>query len=84
MAQRILNDDWENYDNRKIRDNRDRSKFSCDEAWEVNYLIEKIKKYFPYKTENAIREAISSCCASVSAPRPREEFVACVVRKLQD
>ncbi len=83
MPSRILNEDWEDYDNRKIRDGRDRSKFSCDEPWEVDYLAEKTKKHFPFKTESAIREAIASCCASVRAPRPREEFVTCVVRRLQ-
>ena len=31
MPQRILNEDWKDYDNRKIRDIRDRSKFSCEE-----------------------------------------------------
>jgi len=83
MPNRILNEDWENYDNRKIRDNRDRSKFSCDEPWEVEYLLSKLRKHFPFKTDAALREAISACCRQVPGPRPREEFVGCVVRRLQ-
>lgn len=81
MPQRILREDWEDYDNRKIRDGRDRSKFSCDEPWEVDYLIKKIRKHFPYKTDDAIRAAITACCQAGTS-RIREDFVACVVRRL--
>ncbi len=33
MPQRILSEDWEDYDNRKIRDSRDSRYFSCEEPW---------------------------------------------------
>jgi hypothetical protein len=82
MPHRILNEDWSDYDNRKIRDNRDKSKFSCEESWEVDYLVRKTQKHFPLKTEAQIRTAITSCCLTVKAPRPREEFVKCVAGKL--
>ena len=55
MAHPLLTEDWSVYDNRKIRDNRDRSKFSCDEQWEVDYLINKLRKHFPFKTDSALR-----------------------------
>ena len=74
MPQRVLNEDWEDYDNRKIRDKRDSAFFSCDEPWEVNYLIEKLRKRFPFKTDSAIREAIASCCKSVTGIKPRGKF----------
>ncbi len=82
MIHGILNEDWSEYDNKKVRDGRDKSKFSCDEPWEVDYLVKKIKKNYPGKTEDQIQAAIKSCCAVVRAPRPREEFVKCVVGKL--
>ncbi len=82
MPQRILGDDWEDYDNRKIRDRRDGSKFSCEEPWEVDYLVRKIRKYLPAKSEAEIRRAIEACCREVRAPRPRPEFVRCVMGKL--
>ena len=82
MAHPLLTEDWSVYDNRKIRDNRDRSKFSCDEQWEVDYLINKLRKHFPFKTDSALRSAISACCSEVKAPRPRETFVACVLKRL--
>lgn len=82
MPHAVLNEDWSDYDNRKIRDKRDGSKFSCEEQWEVDYLINKLRKHFPYKTDSAIRSAISACCTVVKAPRPRNTFVECVVASL--
>lgn len=60
MPQRILNEDWEDYNNRKIRDARDRRYFSCEEPWEVGYLIKKIKKH-KGSTDQEIKNAIASC-----------------------
>jgi hypothetical protein len=82
MAHKVLQEDWQDYDNKKIRDGRDGSKFSCEEPWEVDYLVEKLKKHYPYKTESSIREAIRECCKTVPAPRLREKFVECVTARL--
>lgn len=82
MPTKLLKEDWEDYDNRKIRDNRDRSKFSCDEPWEVEYLVKVLQKRYPGKTETAIRQAISECCKTVKGSKPREEFVECVEDRL--
>jgi len=81
MPQRILNEDWEDYDNRKIRDSRDSRYFSCEEQWEVDYLVKKIKKH-KGSTEQEIKNAIASCCKTIAAPRPRKTFVECVMLKL--
>ncbi|GAA4204905.1 hypothetical protein GCM10022289_23590 [Pedobacter jeongneungensis] len=81
MPQRILNEDWNEYDNRKIRDKRDAKFFSCEEKWEVDYLVAKIKKH-KSNPEQEIRNAIAACCKTVSAPRPRKQFVECVMSKL--
>ena len=83
MAHPVLNEDWSEYDNRKVRDQRDRSKVSCEEPWEVNYIEEKMKKHFPNKTSAEIRAAVQSCCKSIPAPRPREKFIECVTEKLK-
>lgn len=82
MPQRVLNEDWEDYDNRKIRDQRDGRYFSCDEPWEVDYLIRKIRKYKPLISDQTILSAIQSCCRTTAAPRPRKSFVECVMSKL--
>lgn len=80
MPHRVLNEDWSQYDNRKKKW-EDRFFFSCEESWEVDYLVNKIKKYKPF-TELQIRNAIAACCKIVPAPRPRKTFVECVMSKL--
>jgi hypothetical protein len=81
-TQKILNEDWTDYDNKKIIDKRDRRYFSCEETWEVEYLIKYIKKHYPLHADSQIRSAIKVCCNSTNAPRPRREFIDCVVSKL--
>lgn len=79
---KILSEDWSEYDNKKITDKRDSKDFSCEETWEVEYLVKFIKKHYPYHTDFQIRSAIKICCKSVPAPRPRRTFIECVVSKL--
>jgi hypothetical protein len=79
--QRVL-ENWSDYDNRMIRDGRDGRFFSCNEEWEVAYLREKISREYPTLTTAKILEAIRSCCEVVPAPRPRRNFVECVLRRL--
>jgi len=81
MPDKILNDDWSYYDDRKKK-GVDRLFFACEESWEVDYLVSKIRKIYPAKTETGIRAAILSCCKEVPAPRPRDKFVRCVMSKL--
>ena len=81
MPERILNESWSDYDNKKKRW-EDRFFFSCEEPWEVDYLVAKIRRMYPAKSGSAIRDAIFSSCKTVLAPRPREKFVRCVMSKL--
>ena len=81
MAHPVLLEDWKSYDNRKISEERDQSKFSCADHWEVEYLADKLKKYYPLKTRQAIMQAITHCCSKISAPHQRERFVECVVSR---
>ncbi len=81
-AHAVLNEDWSQYDDRKNRGGSDRNHFACSEAWEVDYLIGKIRKHHPGISEARIRAAITSCCSEISAPRPRAKFVTCVMQKL--
>lgn len=83
MPQKILNEDWTDYDDRKIRDKRDSNFFACSESWEVNYLINKIRKHYPMYTESQIKNAIAACCNAIAAPRPRKQFVECVMLRLR-
>jgi uridine kinase len=83
MPKLILEDDWSDYDDKKIKDNRDRKDFACTESWEVEYLVSKIKRIYPKYPETSIRNAISSVCRSDSAPHPRERFVKRVMEILR-
>ena len=81
MAHPVLNEDWSDYDDKKKKHD-DAKYFSCEESWEVDYLVRKLKKHYPAKTEQQIKDAIASCCKTVHAPRPRHTFVDCVTSKL--
>lgn len=81
-VKRILEEDWIDYDNRKIRDIRDGRFFACTETWEVEYLRNKIKKHHPLLSDVEINMAIQLCCKELRAPHPRKEFVVCVARRL--
>jgi hypothetical protein len=82
MPQRILNEDWSDYDDKKKK-RTDALYFSCEESWEREYLTKKIRKVYPRFSEAAIAAAIGACCLEVPAPRPRKVFVECVMRRLR-
>jgi len=82
MPQKILSEDWSEYDNKKKK-KEDALFFSCEEPWEQNYLIQKIRNVYPQYSEAAITAAIAACCLEVRAPRPRKSFVECVMRRLR-
>ena len=80
-ANTILNENWSDYDDKKKK-GVDAKFFSCEEDWERDYLKRKIKRLFPRLDEASIEAAIKSCCQEIPAPRPRKQFVECVMRKL--
>jgi hypothetical protein len=82
MPHKVMFEDWSEYDNRKIRDGRDRSRFSCEETWEVDYLATKLSRHYPLKSKKLILDAIKACCLSGSS-RIRTEFVDCVTVRLR-
>lgn len=75
MPVTTLFENWEEYDKRKLEAGNNPRLFSCDEVWEVYYLKNKIKEYFPELSEIGILEAIGKCCQNVIAPVPREKFL---------
>lgn len=83
MPQRILDEDWSEYDNRKIRDRRDAKDFACTEDWEVDHLVSVTRKAYPQYTDLQIRAAIRHCCSTISPPHPRRAFVTCVITRLR-
>ena len=82
MAHPILEEDWSDYDDRKIKESKNVSKFSCEDRWEIEYLADKLKKHYPLKSHQLILEAISKCCHKTDASHSRETFVECVTSNL--
>ncbi len=78
----ILQDDWSEYDNKKIRGGSDRNNFACTESWEVDYLVKKINKHHSNHSETRIRDAIIHCCQIIGSPHPRDKFITCVLKRL--
>jgi hypothetical protein len=81
MSLNNISEDWSDYDDKKKK-SKDAQYFSCSEEWEVNYLVNKIKNVYPKLTRETIKDAIQDCCKSVKTPRPRKEFINCVLSKL--
>lgn len=82
LSQLLQEENWTEYDNKKIRDNRDRKFFACSEPWEVDYLKKLIKRLHPRFSEEQIVTAIRNCCMTIQAPHPRRTFTECVLRRL--
>jgi hypothetical protein len=80
---KILKENWEDYNNRKIKEQNDPDVFSCNESWEVEFLVSKIRRVYRHFSEELIKSAITSCCANVKDSRPRKDFVNCVMMRLR-
>lgn len=81
MDYKQIFENWTEYDNLKKK-GVDRDFFSCEEEWEVDYLRGKIKEVYPSIDDDKILLAIKICCTTIEPPRPREEFVNCVLKRL--
>jgi hypothetical protein len=80
---RILKENWQDYNDRKIRENNDPEVFSCKDSWEVDFLVSKIRRVYRHFSEELIKNAIRACCHNVTDARPRKDFVNCVMMRLR-
>ena len=76
----IIKGDWSEYNMRKAR-HIDRLLFNCEEDWEIDYLVAKIRDHGNWSDEQ-IRQAISLACCEELTPRPRGSFIRCVLKML--
>jgi len=83
LTELLKEENWTDYDNKKIKDQRDGRFFACTEKWEVDYLKDLIKRKHPRFSEDQILSAIQNCCITIPAPRPRKTFIECVFKRLQ-
>ena len=71
MLNKILSEDWSDYDQKKKDDS---DVFSCDE-WEQEYLANKMIKYYPEYPERLVKRAIAISCKELRPPRSRKSVV---------
>ncbi len=80
--QKILNENWSDYDDRKMKSGSDSQNFAVTEEWEISYLVNKLVRYYPFIQQATIRTAIQLCASSTPPPHPRNEFIECVANRL--
>ncbi len=82
MPHWVLTSDWSEYEARK--ENYDeRYIYSCEESWEVDYLVIKIMNFNRELLEEEIKAAIYCSCKKIKAPRSRAVFVISVMERLR-
>jgi len=79
---KILNEDWSDFIDKKIKDGRDSDFFYGNDIWDVEYLKCKIKKHHQLLSEMFIKRTIIACGEELKSPCPRTKFIECVAHKL--
>jgi len=82
MQHWIQTSDWSDYDNKK-KSKANRFEFICEEPWEVDFLVNKIRNFYPSLTKEDVRSVILECGETIKAPRSRSVFVLAVMDKLK-
>ena len=77
----IIKGDWSEYNSKKPRQ-IDRLLFTCEEDWEIDFLVKKIREHGDWAEEH-IRQAINLACYEELKPRPRGSFIRCVIKMLE-
>lgn len=78
--QKILKEDWSRVDEKKKPE--ERGFITCEEVYEVEYLIDLFKKHCPVKSEKEIIYAIAAGLRSTQGLKPRQQFLETVNTKL--
>lgn len=73
--------DWNERDD-KDKKAVDRRFISCNQEHEINDIIDYISEKYPKWEKEQIKEATNLCCESVTPPRPRTNFLLCVINKM--
>lgn len=73
---------WPEVDN-KLKTRLDAKFVSCTEAYERKHIEDSVWEAYPGKWPRAtIQAAIQACCLAVPAPRPRDEYLTCLRKRL--
>jgi hypothetical protein len=81
MRKQLL-ENWDAYEVKKKESGGDPAFFSCNEAWELFYLGEKVQQIRPDLELLTILEVIEKCCRNETAPLYRTEFIDRVIEEL--
>jgi hypothetical protein len=71
---------WYNQDNPE-EEIIDRPYVSCDEDYELGYIIDRLVKKWGVDRYLA-KKAVENCCNKVPPPHPRDEFLECLKDEL--
>ena len=74
---------WDEVDN-KMKKHIDSLFVSCTEGYELGTIKRIIREEFPNIKEPVIDAAIKSCCQTIPAPIPRDQFMNCLKGKLHN
>ena len=82
--QQLMLQRWDEYDWKKKEMKEDPDFFSCNEAWEIFYLTNKIQELREDLTKEEIVELIGKCCISETKPLKRVEFLSRIIKELEN
>ncbi|MBS4065289.1 MAG: hypothetical protein KGZ74_12055 [Chitinophagaceae bacterium] len=74
---------WGEFEERKSAEGNDPRFFSCNEAWELFYLSERIQELKPEFTTLSALELIERCCRYCNGPVNRNWFIGLVAEQLE-
>lgn len=80
MPHAVLNEDWSEYHH--AANGFEATDSACGDDWKTGFILGKLKKHYPYKSEFAIGSAIESCCISVANKTSLEDIIECVTARL--
>ena len=72
---------WDKIDD-KHKKAFDRDYVSCEESFEMYYVIKIILEHYPFLTRDSVESAVIYGCKTIQAPRPRKKFLQCVASQL--
>lgn len=79
----MLLDDWSEYDNKKSRSNQDVFYVDFSNQWEVEYIIEKVKKFDSNTSSGQILDAITACYLKLSNSINRKECLEYIIQIIE-
>lgn len=81
LFKKIINDDWSNYDNKKIKLGLDPQIYTAED-WEAQYLVDVLFKYYPKQSNYKLYKIVLQCGMIKNYRCSREEFIQIVISRI--